>query len=66
VEFSKILGVAILSMSQYETGFRNPGPTLLILLRVLDSLPKKKAIWLLDQFKSHSDRSNPKHKGSKS
>jgi DNA-binding transcriptional regulator YiaG len=66
VEFSKILGVAVLSMSQYETGFRNPGPTLLILLKVLDSLPKNKAFWLLDQFKSHSDKSNPKHIGSKS
>lgn len=65
VEFAKALGVAKLSMSQYETGFRKPGPTLVILLRVLDSLPIKKAHWLLELFRKHALEDKPRSKGSK-
>lgn len=65
VEFAKALGVAKLSMSQYETGFRKPGPTLVILLRVLESLPIKKAHWLLDLFREHAPDDKPKFKSSK-
>ncbi len=64
-ELAKALGVAKLSISQYETGFRKPGPTLLILLKVLDSLSITKAHWLLALFKKHSLESNHKGKGSK-
>ena len=44
------LGVAKLTVSQYETGFRKPGPTALILIVVLDSLSKKKALELIALF----------------
>lgn len=64
-ELAKALGVAKLSISQYETGFRKPGPTLLILLKVLDSLSTKKAHWLLSLFREHSSEDKPKGKGSK-
>ena len=47
---AKAFGVSTLTMSQYETGFRNPGPTALILLEILDSLPKKKALELFELF----------------
>jgi DNA-binding XRE family transcriptional regulator len=46
-ELAETLGVARLSMSQYETGFRRPGPTLTIVLHVLDTLPKGKALELI-------------------
>ncbi len=65
VEFAAALGVAVLSASQYETGFRNPGPTLLILLKVLESLPHNKAFWLLELFKRHAVKDGSKRKGSK-
>ena len=42
------LGIAKLTMSQYETGFRKPGPTVLILLAVLDSIPRKRALELIE------------------
>jgi len=61
--FSEVLGLAELSISQYETGYRKPGPTLLILFRVLDSLPDKKALWILKQFESHSISSEQNNKG---
>jgi len=41
------LGVNKLTLSQYETGFRKPGPTALVVLFVLDRLPKKKALELV-------------------
>lgn len=44
------LGIAILTMSQYETGFRKPGPTVLILLTVLDSIPRKRALGLIEML----------------
>lgn len=51
-DLSYALGVSKLTMSQYETGFRKPGPTALVLLFVLDALPLRKAqelIQLLQQ-----------------
>ena len=51
-DLSYALGVSKLTMSQYETGFRKPGPTALVLLIVLDALPLRKAqelIQLLQQ-----------------
>lgn len=47
-QFAEALGMAKLTVSQYETGFRKPGPTVLILLTVIDSLPKKKALDLIE------------------
>lgn len=41
------LGIAKLTQSQYETGFRKPGPTVLILLAVLDSISRKRASELI-------------------
>lgn len=64
-EFAEALGLVRLSVSQYETGFREPGTTMLTLFKALDSLPKKKALWLLELLKSHSEKSSPKRKGSK-
>lgn len=51
-DLSYALGVSKLTMSQYETGFRKPGPTALVLLIVLEALPLRKAqelIQLLQQ-----------------
>lgn len=51
-DLSYALGVSKLTLSQYETGFRKPGPTALVLLFVLDALPLRKAqelIQLLQQ-----------------
>ena len=51
-DLSYALGVSKLTMSQYETGFRKPGPTALVLLFVLETLPLRKAqelIQLLQQ-----------------
>ena len=47
-QLANALGVAKLTMSQYETGFRKPGPTVLILLVVFDSIPRKRALELID------------------
>lgn len=47
-QLAEALGIAKLTMSQYETGFRKPGPTVLILLTVLASLPAKKALDLIE------------------
>lgn len=49
-EMAYALGVAKLTMSQYETGFRKPGPTVLILLAVLSSLPRKRALDLIEML----------------
>ena len=47
-DIARALGVADLTMSQYETGFRQPGPTALILLVIMDSLSEKKALDLIE------------------
>lgn len=49
---AEALGLTTLTMSQYETGVRNPGATVLILFMILNSFPKKKAIELLELFRS--------------
>jgi DNA-binding transcriptional regulator YiaG len=54
-DLSYALGVSKLTMSQYETGFRKPGPTALVLLFVLEALTIRKAqelIQLLQQAAS--------------
>ena len=62
---AEALGVAKLTMSQYETGFRRPGPTALILLIVVGSLSKKKALELIELFRKAAIRFGPERKGSK-
>lgn len=49
-QMAHALGVAKLTQSQYETGFRKPGPTVLILLAVLDSIPRKRALELIEML----------------
>ncbi len=49
---ARAFGVGTLTMSQYENGVRNPGPTALILLELLDSLPKKRSLELFKLFHS--------------
>lgn len=56
------LGVAKLTISHYETGFRTPGPTLLILFMVLNSFSKKNALELLGHFKKEADKIGSKAK----
>lgn len=47
-DLSYALGVSKLTMSQYETGFRKPGPTALVILFVLETLPIRKAQELIE------------------
>ena len=61
-EFAKGLGLSRLTISQYETGFRQPGPTVLILFRVLDSLSKVRAHELVALLRSRAESSKPKRK----
>jgi transcriptional regulator with XRE-family HTH domain len=62
---AEAFGVAKLTMSQYETGFRQPGPTALILLMVVDSLSNKKALELIELFRKAAKKFGPERKGSK-
>ncbi|MGZ3771363.1 MAG: helix-turn-helix domain-containing protein [Bdellovibrio sp.] len=55
-ELSKALGVAKLTISQYETGFRRPGKTVVILMTVLETLPAKKAGELLKLMRACSEK----------
>lgn len=64
-EMADALGIAKLTMSQYETGFRKPGPTVLILLTVLGSLSKKKALELIEILNQAAKTLGLKRKGSK-
>jgi DNA-binding XRE family transcriptional regulator len=62
---AEALGVAKLTLSQYETGYRKPGPTILILLTVLDTLPKKRAHELTELFRKVALETGPERKRSK-
>ena len=62
---AEAFGVAKLTMSQYETGFRQPGPTALILLMVVDSLSNKKALALIALLRKAAKKFGPERKGSK-
>ncbi|MBL7670345.1 MAG: helix-turn-helix domain-containing protein [Bdellovibrionaceae bacterium] len=64
-DMAKALGIAKLTMSQYETGFRKPGPTALILLKVLGSLPKKRALDLIAILGKAAESIGLERKGSK-
>ena len=45
-ELAEALGLSRMSISQYETGFRKPGSTVLVLMYVFEALPKRKALEL--------------------
>ena len=49
-ELAKGLGLSKQTVSQYETGFRRPGKTVSIVMRVLASLPKDQANKLFRRF----------------
>ena len=61
-EFGLALGVSRLTMSQYEIGFRRPGSTVLILLRVLDSRSKAKGLEFVKLLVSHAEVARPNRK----
>ncbi len=61
---AEALGVAKLTMSQYETGFRKPGPTALICLVVIKSLSKKRALEIIGMFRKASLKLGYERKGS--
>lgn len=62
---AEVLGIAKLTISQYETGFRQPGPTVLIVLMVIESLSKKKAQDLIELLRKAALKFGPERKGSK-
>lgn len=53
---AEALGVAKLTISQYETGYRRPNKTVLILFVILESFSKKKALDLINEFRKISQR----------
>lgn len=61
-ELAQAFGVSRLTISQYEIGFRRPGSTALVLLRVLDSLSRARAKELVALLRSRADDEMPKRK----
>lgn len=55
-QLAETIGVAKLTLSQYETGFRNPSKTVIILLMVLDGLSRKETVEFLDLLKLNADK----------
>ena len=47
-QMAAALGIGTLTLSHYETGFRNPGGSALLLMSLLDSLPLKEALSIDD------------------
>lgn len=56
VQLAESIGVANLTLSQYETGFRNPSKTVIILLMVLDGLSSNKATEFLNLLKLNANK----------
>lgn len=61
-ELAKSFGVSRLTISQYEIGFRRPGSTALVLLRVLDAFSRVRALELVELLRLHGDEERPKPK----
>ena len=57
------LGVGTLTLSQYEIGFRKPGGSVLLLMALLDSLPLKKALALIDDLTGVAVKLEAKNRG---
>ena len=56
-EFAELFGLAGKNtVSNIETGFRNPNPTITLMLGLLDKLPRKRSIELLKQMIAHARR----------
>lgn len=54
-QFAKLFGLAGKNtVSNIETGFRNPNPTITLMLGLLDTLPKKRSQELLKQMLTQS------------
>lgn len=54
-ELANTFGIAKLSISQYETGFRSPSMLIMVILSLLNSLPDKKANELLLLIGEHTE-----------
>ncbi len=52
---AEMFGVAKLSISQYETGFRSPSMLIMVILSLLNSVPDKKAKELLLLISEHTE-----------
>ena len=59
-ELGTCLGVTQKTISQYEIGFRVPGPTVRVIMVALDQMPATKAKWLLDLLRDISEKSSGK------
>lgn len=55
IEFASCLGLTQKTISQYEMGFRVPGPTVQVIVKTLDELPTAQAKKLLDFMKIIAD-----------
>jgi len=55
-QLAETIGVAKLTLSQYETGFRNPSKTVIILLMVLDGFSKSEAAEFLNLLKVNANK----------
>ena len=61
-ELANALGLARLTISQYEIGFRQPMRTALIMLRVLESISKSRALEMVALLRLHADAATSKPK----
>lgn len=61
--FGECLGLTQKTVSQYEIGFRKPGPTVVVLVKALDHLPVVQARKLLNIMRSFSVQDEGKRKG---
>lgn len=55
-EFASSLGLTQKTVSQYEMGFRAPGPTVKVIVKALDEMPVAQAKKLLELMKEISDQ----------
>ena len=55
IEFASSLGLTQKTVSQYEMGFRSPGPTVKVIVSAIDTLPMNQARKLLELMKDVSD-----------
>ncbi len=52
--FAECLGLTQKTVSQYEIGFRKPGPTVVVVLKTLNRLPMKQSTQILELMRSFS------------
>lgn len=57
LELSEVFGfTGFMAVSHYETGFRQPNPLIVALMKTLESLPEKRAVELMELLKSHMEK----------